>query len=81
MLFLKIPISSTSLIPSPLLPTDEREKTERTTAQLPKSKKCFLLIFVPATGLVLAAIPASSLPVTPVHPVLPFLPICLALAS
>ena len=37
--FIKIPISFTPLIPSPILPTDEREKTERTTAQLPANKK------------------------------------------
>ena len=61
--FLEIPISFTSLIPSPILPTDEREKTERTTAQLPADKKCCLLIFAIAIGcLVLAAIPASSPP-------------------
>ena len=73
MLFLKIPISFTSLIPCLLPPTDEREMTERTTAQLPANKKCCLLIFAIAIGcLVLAAIPASSLPVTLVHPVLPF---------
>ena len=60
MLFLKIPISFTSLIPSPILPTDEREKTERTPTQLPANKKCCLLIFAIAIGcLVLAAIPAS----------------------
>ena len=57
--FLKIPISFTSLIPSPILPKDEREMTERTTTQLPANKKCCLLIFAIAIGcLVLAAIPA-----------------------
>ena len=61
--FLKIPISFTSLIPSPILPRDEREKTERTTAQLPANKKCCLLIFAIAIGcLVLADFPASFPP-------------------
>ena len=71
--FIKIPISFTSLIPCHLPPRDEREMTERTPTQLPANKKCCLLIFAIAIGcLVLAAIPASSLPVTLVHPVLPF---------
>ena len=61
--FLKIPISFTSLIPSPILPKDEREMTERTTTQLPANKKCCLLIFAIAIGcLVLADFPASSHP-------------------
>jgi hypothetical protein len=61
--FIKIPISFTPLIPSPILPTDEREKTERTTAQLPVTKKCCLLIFAIAIGcLVLADFPASFPP-------------------
>ena len=61
--FLKIPISFTPLIPCLLPPRDEREKTERTTAQLPANKKCFLLIFAIAIDcLVLAAIPASFPP-------------------
>ena len=72
-LLLRFSFSFTSLIPSPILPRDEREKTERTTAQLPANKKCCLLIFAIAIGcLVLADFPASSLPVTLVHPVLPF---------
>ena len=50
--FLKIPISFTPLIPCPLPPTEEREKTERTTAQLLASKKCFLLRFAPSHHLV-----------------------------
>ena len=59
--FLKIPISFTPLIPCLLPPRDEREKTERTTAQLPANKKCCLLIFAIAIGcLVLAAIPARN---------------------
>ena len=62
MLFLKISISFTPLIPCPLPPRDERENTERTPTQLPANKKCVLLIFAIAIGcLVLAAIPASSL--------------------
>ena len=31
--FLKIAVSFTSLIPSPILPTDDREKTERTSKE------------------------------------------------
>ena len=72
-LFLRFSFSFTSLIPCLLPPREEREKTERTTAQLPANKKCCLLIFAIAIGcLVLADFPASSLPVTLVHPVLPF---------
>ena len=71
--FLKIPISFTPLIPCLLPPREEREKTERTAAQLPANKKCCLLIFAIAIGcLVLADFPTSSLPVALVHPVLPF---------
>ena len=71
--FLRFSFSFTPLIPSPFPPREEREKTERTTAQLPANKKCFLLRFAIAIGcLVLADFPASSLPVTLVHPVLPF---------
>ena len=66
--FIKIPISFTSLIPSPILPTDEREKTERTTAQLPSNKKCCLLIFAIAIGcLVLADFTATKSPPFFVH--------------
>ena len=58
--FLKIPISFTSLIPCPLPPRDEREKTERTPTQLPANKKCCLLIFSIAIGcLVLGDFPPS----------------------
>ena len=71
--FLRFSFSFTSLIPCLLPPREEREKTERTTAQLPANKKCCLLIFAIAIGcLVLADFPASSLPVALVHPVLPF---------
>lgn len=71
--FLKISLLFIFSLPSLILPTDEREKTERTTAQLPANKKCCLLIFAIAIGcLVLADFPASSLPVTLVHPELPF---------
>ena len=73
MLFIKISLLSIFSLPSPILPTEEREKTERTTAQLPANKKCCLLIFAIAIGcLVLADFPASSLPVTLVHLILPF---------
>ena len=43
--FLKIGFLFIFSLPSPILPTDEREKTERTTAQLPVTKKCCLLRF------------------------------------
>ena len=78
-LFLIFTFSLTPLIPCLLPPTEEREMTERTTAQLPANKKCCLLRFATAIGcLVLAVPPASSLRslrsllVTLVHPVLPF---------
>ena len=71
--FLRFTFSFTFLIPCLLPPREEREKTERTTAQLPANKKCVLLRFALAIGcLVLADFPASSLPVTLVHPELPF---------
>ena len=38
MLFIKIAVSFTSLIPCLILPTDDREKTERTPHQLPMKK-------------------------------------------
>ena len=41
--FIKITHSFTSLIPSPILPTDDREKTDRTPTQLPAHKKYYLL--------------------------------------
>ena len=41
--FVKIAVSFTSLIPSLILPTDDRETTERTPTQLPTYKKCYLL--------------------------------------
>ena len=60
-LFLRFTFSFTPLISCLLPPTEEREKTERTTAQLPANKKCCLLIFAIAIGcLVLAAIPARN---------------------
>ena len=43
--FLKIGFLFIFSLPSPILPTDEREKTDRTTAQLPVTKKCCLLRF------------------------------------
>ena len=59
--FLRFSFSFTSLIPCLLPPRDEREKTERTTAQLPANKKCCLLIFAIAIDcLVVAAIPARN---------------------
>ena len=67
-LFLRFSFSFPSLIPSPILPTDEREKTERTPTQLLANKKCCLLIFAIAIGcLVLAAIPARNLRLFFVH--------------
>ena len=44
-LFLKIAVSFTSLIPSLKTPTDDREMTEMTPTELPVTKKCYLLIF------------------------------------
>ena len=43
--FINIAVSFTSLIPSPILPTDNREKTDRTPTQLPASKKALFLRF------------------------------------
>ena len=66
--FLKIFISFTSLIPCLLPPREEREMTERTTAQLPANKKCCLLIFAIAIGcLVLADFTATKSPPFFVH--------------
>ena len=45
--FIKIAISFTSLIPCLILPTDDREKTERTPHQLPAHKKCCFLRLLP----------------------------------
>ena len=45
--FIKIAVSFTSLIPCLILPTDDREKTERTPTQLPVTKKCFFLRLLP----------------------------------
>ena len=47
--FIKIDVSFTSLIPFPILPTDDRENTERTTAQLLAYKKCCFLRLLPKT--------------------------------
>jgi len=44
-LFIKIAVSFTSLIPSLILPTDDREKTDRTPPQLPASPKALFLRF------------------------------------
>ena len=61
--FLKIFLLFIFSLPSLILPRDEREKTERTTAQLSANKKCCLLIFAIAIGyLVLADFPASFPP-------------------
>ena len=45
--FVKITISFTSLIPSLILPTDDREMTDRTPTQLPAYKKCYFLRLLP----------------------------------
>ena len=47
MLFIKIALSFTSLIPCLILPTDDRENSERTPTQLPETKKCYLLRLPP----------------------------------
>ena len=41
--FIKIAVSFTSLIPCVILPTDDREKTERRAHQLPTIQKSFFL--------------------------------------
>ena len=43
MLFIKIAVSLTSLIPSPIPPTDDREKTERRAKELRSTQKYYLL--------------------------------------
>jgi hypothetical protein len=61
--FLKISLLFIFSLPSPILPREERETTERTTAQLPALQKCYFLIFAIAIGcLVLADFPASFPP-------------------
>ena len=40
---LKIAVSFTSLIPSSIPPTDDRENSEGTPTQLPVTKKCYFL--------------------------------------
>ena len=45
--FLKIAVSFPYLIPSPSLPTDDQENSDRTPTQLPITKKRFLLISPP----------------------------------
>ena len=47
MLFIKIAVSFPSLIPCLILPTDDRENSERTPTQLPETKKCYLLRLPP----------------------------------
>ena len=44
-LFIKIALSFSSLIPCLILPTDDRENSEGTPTQLPETKKCYLLRF------------------------------------
>ena len=46
-LFIKISLSFTSLIPSLKTPSDDRENTEKTPTQLPASKKALFLILLP----------------------------------
>ena len=61
-LFLKIAILFTSLIPCPFPPRELRENTEGTPTQLPALQKCYFLIFAISIGcLMLADFPASSL--------------------
>ena len=45
--FIKIGISFTSLIPSLILPTDDRENSERGAHQLPTTPKCHFLRLLP----------------------------------
>ena len=46
-LFIKIAVSFTSLIPYLILPTDDRGNSERTPTQLPVTQKCFFLRLLP----------------------------------
>ena len=46
-LFVKIALSFTSLIPCLKTPSDDRENTERTPTQLPVSKKALFLRLAP----------------------------------
>ena len=46
-LFVKIALSFTSLIPCLKTPSDDRENTERTPTQLPASKKALFLRLAP----------------------------------
>ncbi len=46
-LFIKIVLSFSSLIPCLILPTDDRENSEGTPTQLPVTQKCFLLRLPP----------------------------------
>ena len=46
-LFVKIAVSFTSLVPCLIPPREHREKTERTPTQLPAYKKCFFLRWLP----------------------------------
>ena len=46
-LFIKIAVSFTSLIPSPILPTDNREKSERTPIEHLMDKKVLFLRLSP----------------------------------
>ena len=45
--FLKIAVLYTSLIPSPISPTEHRQTTERTPTQLLSPKKCSFLRLLP----------------------------------
>ena len=45
--FIKIAALFTSLIPSLVLPTDDRENSERRATQLPAYKKCYFLRLLP----------------------------------
>ena len=45
--FINIVVSFPSLIPCLILPTDDREKTERTPTQLLAYKKCYFLRLLP----------------------------------
>ena len=47
MLFIKIVLSFPLLIPCLILPTDDRENSERTPTQLSETKKCYLLRLPP----------------------------------
>ena len=58
--FIKIAVLFTSLIPSLIPPTDDREMTERSPTQLPAHKKCCFLRLLPKK---VVSIPKKIVPI------------------